>query len=301
MSTTRTGHHGPMTYDGQSQTDTAQKVPWYTENITSIDPAGRKLLEQYSKIAAEEVLPHVLRIRDEAFKVWPYACIGQVRFLSYTIPHHPYYEPTLTRLRAGATFLDAGCCFGQELRFLVHQEGIPGKQLYGFDLEQGFLDMGYELFRDRERLGAGMFVGNLLADGDDSAAPEAQQLHAHEGKMDIVHVASVLHSWRWDNQVRAAKRLVKLSKPQAGSMIIGNQMGSVNAGHYPMPTGIGYNYRHHEASMMRFWEQVGEETASKWKVESGLFLPAVVKENLEHSWAKSDPGLRMIWFMATRL
>lgn len=298
MSSERKGHHGPATFDGQSQTDSNQKVPWFTANITSITPAGRKLLEEYSHIPADQILSHVLAIRDKAFKLWSYACIGQVRFLDYTIPRHPYYAPTVARLRAGATFLDAGCCFGQELRFLVHEEKIPGEQLYGFDLERAFLEMGYELFKDKDHLGATMFTGDLLAD---PSAPEAKDLNAHEGKMDIVHAASVLHCWAWDDMVRAAKRLVPLTKPQPGSMIIGNQMGSLDAGEYPMPTGKGYNYRHDEASMARFWERVGVETGSRWKVESGLFLPAVVKENLQQSWAKSDPGLRMIWFIVTRI
>ena len=134
----------------------------------------------------------------------------------------------------------------------------------------------------------------------DPATPEAQQLETITGTMDIVHVASVLHSWAWDDMLRVAKRLVSLTRAVPGSMIIGNQMGSLNPGEYPMPTGKGCNYRHDVASMEKFWRQVGEETGSQWKVESGLFLPAAVRENQEQSWAKSDPGLRMIWFMATR-
>ena len=59
-------------------------------------------------------------------------------------------------VRDGGNFVDAGCCFGQVLRFLVHNEQIPAGQLYGFDLEQGFVDYGYELFNDRDRLDSDM-------------------------------------------------------------------------------------------------------------------------------------------------
>ena len=297
MSTERKGYHGPSSFEGHCQTDASSKVAWYSENITSIPATGRQLLEDYSGISPEQVLPHVLALRDKAFAIWSYACIGQVRFLNYTLPNHPYYEPTLTRLRSGARFLDAGCCFGQELRFLAHNERIPAEQLYGLDLEPGFVDMGYNLFRDKGRFGGRMLSGDLMAD---AAAPEAQQLAEIDGRMDVVHVASVLHCWAWDDMLRAAKRLVSLTRAVPGSMIVGNQMGSLNPGEYPMPTGKGCNYRHDVASMERFWKQVGEETGSLWEVQSGLFLPAAVKENLEHSWAKSDPGLRMIWFMAIR-
>ncbi|KAL9066105.1 MAG: hypothetical protein Q9161_007763 [Pseudevernia consocians] len=297
MSTERKGYHGPTIFQGHCQTNPSAKVAWYTENITSLPATGRKLLEDYSGILPEHVLPHVLALRDEAFAIWSYACIGQVRFLDYTLPHHPYYAPTLARLRSGARFLDAGCCFGQELRFLAHNEQIPAEQLYGLDLEPGFMEMGYTLFRDKDRFDAHMLSGDLMAD---PAAPEAQELAELDAGMDVVYVASVLHCWAWDDMIRATKRLVSLTRAVPGSMIIGNQMGSLNAGEYPMPTGKGCNYRHDVASMERFWKQVGEETGSRWEVESGLFYPAAVKENSEHSWAKADPGLRMIWFMATR-
>ena len=296
MSVMRVGHHGPLIFQGESQIDSSKKVPWYNANVTAISPMGRQLLESYSQIAPPDVLPHVLSIRDRAFTIWPYACIGQVRFLDYTIPHHPYCDPVLSKLRSGGHFLDAGSCFGQVIRFLAHNEGIPGSQLHAFDLEPAFTDFGFELFRDKDRLSAHMFSGDLLAD---PSTPSG--MSTVEGKMDVIHVASVLHSWQWDEQIFAAKRLVSLTKPVAGSLIVGNQLGSLNAGEYAMPTGKGYNYRHDEASMRRFWGQVGEETGSDWKIDSGLFLPPAVKENLEQSWAKNDPGMRMIWFMASRL
>ena len=101
--------------------------------------------------------------------------------------------------------------------------------------------------------------------------------------------------------IQATKRLVSLTRPESGSLIVGSQMGSINAGQYDMPTGKGYIYRHNVEGMARFWKQAEEESDTHWKVESGLYLSAVVKENQEHSWAKSDPGLRMIWFIATRI
>ena len=192
--------------------------------------------------------------------------------------------------------MDAGCCFGQEIRFLAYNEGIPSTQLYGFDLEPAFIDIGYELFCDRDKLQAHLLSGDVLA-----TASEGEELAAVEAKMDIVHAASLLHSWGWDDMITAMKRLISLTRKQAGSMVIGNQMGSLDAGQYAMPTGKGFNYRHNVESMYKFWRQVGEETGTRWNVEAGMFLPAVVKENLQHSWAKSDPNMRMIWFCATRL
>lgn len=304
MSTERTGHHGPKTFAGESFDDATARLPWFIPEITTVPPAGRALLEEYAKIPTEEVLPHVQRLRDRAFALWPYPCIGQVRFLDYTIPRNPYYIAVLARLRAGSTFLDAGCCLGQEIRFLIHCEGISAQQLYGFDLEPAFVEMGLALFRDGSgRLEAKMLSGDLLAEkrSDNGDGGEEDGLAVLEGKMDVVHVASVLHSWGWDDMLKAAKRLVQLSRPQAGNLIVGNQMGSLNAGEYPMPTGKGVNYRHNVESFDRFWAQVGRETGSEWKVESGMVETDAVRDNRNTSFAKGDPGMRMIWFMVERV
>ena len=65
-------------------------------------------------------------------------------------------------------------------------------------------------------------------------------------------------------------------------------MGSLNAGQYDMPTGKGYNYRHNPESMERFWDQVGRETMSLWKIESEMFESVALKDNRQHSWVKND-------------
>ncbi|KAL9625052.1 MAG: hypothetical protein Q9160_000781 [Pyrenula sp. 1 TL-2023] len=162
--------------------------------------------------------------------------------------------------------------------------------------------MGHALFRDGEgRRGATMVSGDLLAEREGTSEDEEQGgLIALEGMMDVVHVASVLHSWDWDDMLKAAKRLVQFVRPQAGSLIAGNQMGSLNAGQYPMPTGNGVNFRHNVESFGRFWAQVGKETGTKWEVQSGMIETEATRDNRAASFAKADPGMRMIWFQAQR-
>ena len=62
MSYERKGYHGPRTFEGKSQTDPANRPPWFTEHIASIPDVGRRLLEEYSDVAPAEVLPHVTRV-----------------------------------------------------------------------------------------------------------------------------------------------------------------------------------------------------------------------------------------------
>ncbi|KAI9038860.1 uncharacterized protein KD926_010193 [Aspergillus affinis] len=99
---------------------------WYDEDVRSINADAQNLLERYSGLKPEEVLPHVLSLRDEAFYVYRYPCIGEMRFLSFNLRRMPFYNQVLNHLRESpsAKFLDAGCCLGQEIRSLV-DHGIP--------------------------------------------------------------------------------------------------------------------------------------------------------------------------------
>ncbi|KAH8433161.1 uncharacterized protein LDX57_010795 [Aspergillus melleus] len=99
-----------------------------------------------------------------------------MRFLAFNLCRMPFYNQVLSRLRENpsANFLDAGCCFGQEIRSLVDQ-GIPSNQLYRCDLEQPFIDRGYQLFRDRDRLEATIATGDLTANDPKAGESELGQ------------------------------------------------------------------------------------------------------------------------------
>lgn len=121
-----------------------------------------------------------------------------------------------------------------------------------------FIELGHELFQDKESFKGAMLTVNLL-DGSYDALFESM------GKrVDIVHAASFFHLFSWDHQVEAAVRLVGMMKDKSGVMVIGRQVGSLNPGHYPRKTG-GERWLHDEASWQRLWDQVGEKTETKWK------------------------------------
>ena len=156
-----------------------------------------------------------------------------MRFHSFSHSHMPFWPRVLERLRTDPSgeFLDVGCCFGQEIRFLADQ-GIPGKQLFGCDSEQVLIDLGYWLFRDEDRLKATFAVGDLCADEphfDDSEI--ARKL---KGKISFVFASSLFHMWDWNTQVKVATRLVNLCRQRSGVMITGRQLGSVEGDHYSM-------------------------------------------------------------------
>lgn len=229
-----------------------------------------------------------------------FARIGQVKFLDNRIPPLPYYKPFLGMLQAGGRLVDVGCGLGQELRYFAFNDKIDSSQLCDIELNQRLIDLGYELFRDRETFKANISAGDILA-------PLESQPHLTnlKGKADMLQVSMVLHMFDWSQMVEAAKTLVALSSPKPGTLIAGSQMGSRNAGSYAMPSST-FNtssaYRHNKESMERFWKQIGDETGSSWTVEQCIEVPArAVKENKDAWWAKEDPGLCMICFCARRL
>ncbi|RDW76601.1 class I SAM-dependent methyltransferase [Aspergillus mulundensis] len=277
-------------------TENNTKPSWYQANVRSINSDAQKLLENYSGLRAEDVVPHVLELRDEAFKVCPYPCIGQMRFLSFHLARHPAYGRVLEYLRNNPTagLLDAGCCVGQEIRFLAHQ-GIPGHQLFGLDIEKTFIDLGYRLFQDKDRLEATFTLGDLTEDNDSEAL--AQTLG---GKIDIVFASSLLHLWNYAEQLKATTQLVRLLRDQVGVMVVGRQLGSLFAGEYPL-TGFndGTQYRHNLESLKGLWHDVGQATSTQWKVEARLEMEDLLRQNLDASWG--DSNMRMIWWSATRV
>jgi SAM-dependent methyltransferase len=195
--------------------------------------------------------------RDEAWKVWPYPCIGQFRFLDLSISLSPHYPAILKRLKTGEqNFLDLGCCFGQDLRKLA-ADGAPSEHLYGSDLRPEFFDLGYKLFKDTATLKSKFLVGDVL----DTSSP----LSELDGKIDIIYAASFLHLFGYEDQVKVCKRIVKLLKEKKDSVVLGRQIGNSNAGEQLLRNDrIKTRWRHNEESFKKIWEEVGQLTGSKW-------------------------------------
>ncbi|KAI9854881.1 MAG: hypothetical protein M1824_006512 [Vezdaea acicularis] len=291
-------------------------VPWFAQELTDINQPARDLFEKYSGIAADKVIPHVLSIeenattpplklkpddlqRNRAWQIWPYPCIGQFRFLDLSISLSPAYPDVLQRLKDSTTsqpprtLLDMGCCFGQDIRRLV-LDGVDSSQLYGSDLRREFMELGYDLFLDRESLKSKFLVGDIFADKGG--------LDQLDCKIDIIHAASFLHLFDRANQIAACKRLVRILRAEAGSMILGRQAGNIRPGEYPRRDHPNETrYRHDASSFEKMWNEIGEETGTQWKVKADLteaFGPYSKKNKLD-LW--NDPGTRRLTFVVTRL
>lgn len=203
----------------------------------------------------------------------PFPCIGHNTHLSLETTLNAHYNVVLDRLRAPGstdTLLDLACMVGQLVRWLA-AEGVDSSRLYGSDLEQGFLDIGYDLWRDKGRLKATFVAGDLLRDPD---APGVDALAALDGKLTIVHMQKFFHLLTWDDQVKGAKRILRFLKPGRTDHIVwGDQIGSVKPGVNPLPAAeneVTNRYLHDEASWQRLWDEVGAQTGTKWEARSEL-------------------------------
>ncbi|KAH8799096.1 hypothetical protein F5884DRAFT_742654 [Xylogone sp. PMI_703] len=183
----------------------------------------------------------------------PYPCIGVFRFLDFGASLNPVYPEVLSRIRAGETFLDLGCCFGQDIRKLTN-DGAPSENLLAADSEGRFIELGYDLFKDRETLKARFYTQNIF---DEEFLPE------WHGKVDIIYVGAFLHLFNFEKQQFVVAQLVKLLRKRKGSLVFGRNIAADNAGDFHLDEFDVF--RHNQSTIRELWEQTHE---GKWEVSS---------------------------------
>lgn len=113
--------------------------------------------------------------------------------MDFYITQLPEYPTILTRLKSGDALLDLGCCFGHIMRQIVF-DGAPSENLTGTDLRPEFIELGYELFRDRAIFKSDFVTGDILDEDDEGLA-------SLNGRFDVVHAAAFFHLFDWSTQV----------------------------------------------------------------------------------------------------
>ncbi|OAA70545.1 Methyltransferase type 11 [Cordyceps fumosorosea ARSEF 2679] len=183
----------------------------YTDGVPSYNAMAYSLLQHYSGIPEANIDSHLLHIRKLAWDASRQPFIGRWKFLRLAKPLDPCYQQVLFRLtlpESTDSILDIGCGFGQALRQL-RANGVAGSKLFGADIEPRFISLGYDLFRDKETLGATFVTGDLLN-------PDDRRLDVLSGRFTIVHADSFFHLLSWTEQLYAAKRLIMDDLPDKG-------------------------------------------------------------------------------------
>lgn len=194
--------------------------------------------------------------------MFPYGAIGRFWFLNLNPAlDDRRFQSVVARLQrpeANEAFLEVGCLLGTLIRYLAWQ-GIPTRRLYGIDLQPGFLNIGYDLFRDKDTSQATYVAADMLQD-----TPGAARLH---GKIDIIYAANFFHLFERDDQIKAAKQLIKLlNSNNPDVLIFGKNQGL---------SGRGDEWKKYilDADAWRdLWAQVGAETGTQWATELELVI-----------------------------
>ncbi|KAH8893548.1 hypothetical protein GQ53DRAFT_839982 [Thozetella sp. PMI_491] len=84
--------------------------------------------------------------------------------------------------------------------------------MYGLEKMEGFINLGFELWGDRETLQAKFLVGDFF----DKSLGGTKEL---QGSVDIVHLALFLHLFERNKQVEACERIIEFLKPEPGVLI----------------------------------------------------------------------------------
>ena len=170
----------------------------------------------------------------------------------------------LPRLKAGASLLDLGACLGQDIRKCIF-DGAPATKLYSSDLISAYENLAYSLWRDEDILPRGSFIADDILADNDCFIKGKLMTELGPGQIDIISVTMFLHLFDWQNQLKAATRILRLLSHKPGSLILGSQAGSTDPGEVPLkpPFAATRNgerctvYRHSPQSFQLLWKKAG--------------------------------------------
>ena len=142
------------------------------------------------------------------------------------------------------------------------------------ELEPAFVNLGYELFRDREKLRTQFIFGDFLtleplnspssvsADTASSLVPSSRSLSSLVGRVTVLWASAFLHLWDLPGQKAVCHKMLLLLRDKPGVRLLGRQVGSRAAGLAKHVTNKGgLQYRHNPESFQKMWEDVLGQTA----------------------------------------
>ncbi|KXG52194.1 uncharacterized protein PGRI_084780 [Penicillium griseofulvum] len=254
---------------------------WFQPEIgPRLKPSTEFVFRQWSGIADEELTSHLHQIRDQAWPLGEYPCIGLWMFLLPGIAAFPQFPTILeTAKQPQAIILDLGCGLGQDLRLLA-AHGVSTEHMWALDIEAHLWGLGYHLFRDEGRMQATF----IHADFQEISIQEDSRFTALRG-VDLVLASQFLHLFDWEGQIAASTKIVGLSKP--GTIVAGFQQGRERARAYIRPWGM--MFYHNRESFLHMWDIVQQGTGTRWTIDvSVVALQDWGMQNEDLEWMPED-------------
>ncbi|KAL4951391.1 hypothetical protein BDW69DRAFT_186459 [Aspergillus filifer] len=224
-------------------------------NLSAIlsDETRSRLIE-YAKISPDSIETRIKDIAKKAWQIESYPCFQKFWFLQSDLFKSTSYVNILNKINAGALFLDLGCGLGQDIRQLVH-DGAPSENIIGLELRQAYIDLGYELYQDKQTLQFNFLVQSFFTD-----TPELTNL---AGRIDIINSGYFMHMWDRETQLAVAKRMISLLSPEKGSLITGVHFGSRSPGKWEGAKN-GVMFLHNAHTLRALWANCARETGTTW-------------------------------------
>lgn len=160
----------------------------------------------------------------------------------------------------------------------------------GLDIERPLIELGYDLFLDRDTLRA-QFV---VADAFKGAEQGATWTDLQERGVDVLHSSAFFHLFTLEDQIALGKNVAKLMKK--GGIIVGRQLGSVKPGDVAAVKVGDVSYRHNVKTLDDMWKQIGEATQTRWEVGGTLDMVGVKPDS-----PVEDENTRRLLFTVTRV
>ncbi|KAI0049537.1 hypothetical protein FA95DRAFT_1604348 [Auriscalpium vulgare] len=225
-----------------------------------------------------ELREHILAVQKRAYEVFPYSTIRSFTFARLTISRMPGYEDVLAigKQNKDAILLDAGCCFGADVRKAV-VDGWPADRVLATDIIPEFWDMGHELFRSTPSTFPVHFIpGNLFDPLHLAPAPPPLSPPSHppvlasltnltplHGRTTAIHASALFHLFPEAQQRALARLLGSLLAPGPGAAIFGWSTGRAESGVVEFEGGVSHPrlFCFAPADWRALWEDVfGEGT-----------------------------------------
>ncbi|KAG2342482.1 hypothetical protein BDR05DRAFT_964090 [Suillus weaverae] len=239
-------HDGSTTLLGDIIFQTAS-TPTVDTSLYSLSSEEAAFFKAQTGIDDDEDLKrHILEVQAKAYKVVPYPCIHTFLFLRLNLSNLSVYKQILElgRERPDALLLDIGCCLGVDARKAA-ADGFPAKNIIASDVLNEFLQLTHELFKTVPASYPGCFLPGDVFDpaflsiavpsDDVSPAPaidlsSLKSLNPLHGRISAINAISFFHLFNEEKQLHAARALAGLLSAQPGSIICGQQVGSLEKG-----------------------------------------------------------------------
>ncbi|OAV89181.1 hypothetical protein PTTG_09662 [Puccinia triticina 1-1 BBBD Race 1] len=227
---------------------------------------------------SEELKAHILAIRDECCKAFPFPCI---------------LSPDTQNI-----LMDIGAGMGTDLRQIV-SHGWNRADVIGMDITRDWETLGYKLFRDSERP-IPSFLGDILSTEVLSASAPVEvippridlrslkTLNPLKGRVKFLILNQVFHLFDEAHQTILAERCALLLSDEAGSAIFGMQMGGYTKGFESKV------FVHSPESWRNMWDSIFGP--NKVKVTAELVdLPPCQRNALKTLFPTSRDIVRLYW------